>query len=637
MATKTKNHAHSVTLSWRHLGLPLGVLLLAYTARVLTLEAQSFWLDEFYAVWFIDRPFMETARIIINPRNNGPLYFLLLWPWYRLAGPSDFAVRYLSTLGSILTISALWQLGKQWFDRRTAGVAALLMALSPFAIWFGQEAKMYALHMLLATFSTLLLTLALQRSRWWLWAAYGVSINLLGYSHFFGAFAIAAQGVVALLTAHDGHRRRAYVLTMFLVALPYLPVVRFALQVFPELEIVDPSKQFVPPLAGIRDILIGFSARVKPPQLADGLLGGVVVLLVFGCLAAWRRQWQRGAQLTGLLTLPIVFFYMVAFKLRVFAPKYLSATFPFFILAAAIAVTTLAEWKRTVGLVLMATLLLGAGRAHVRDLTQPAVQRTDWRYAATYLEEHATEDDVIVTYVDYIDRLLKYYYDGGLPIEPYPYDPATPELLYDELEGENYHTLWLVLSHDRVYAPNHRLVDAARERYPQITGQYPTQGQIQILGFNMRWRHSQLPEDVEPFDFDLGTGLTLRGYQVDAKRLRATEAVSHPPSNWIHVTTYWQRTEATCQPGQTPVAMLEDANGAIWGRALDRSPTIFDRDPPCQWPDDALVEAHFDVNLNPATPPGLYQLTLILENAEGQRLPHALTAPLTEIEILPTP
>lgn len=624
-----------MTQPWRRLGLPLGILLLAYALRVLTLEAQSFWLDEFYAVWFIDRPFMETVRIIINPRNNGPLFFLLLWPWYRLAGPSDFAVRYLSALSSVVTVGALWQLSRQWFDRRTANVAALLIALSPFAIWFGQEAKMYALHMLLATLSTLLLTLALQRNRWWLWAGYGVSINLLGYSHFFGAFAIAAQGIVTLVTAHDGRRRGAYILTMLLVALPYLPVVRFALQVFPELEIIDPSKQFVPPLAGIRDILIGFSARMEPPQLADGLLGGVVVLLVFGCLAAWRRQWQRGVQLIGLLALPIVFFYAVAFKLRVFAPKYLSATFPFFILTSAIAVTTLAKWKRAVGIVLMATLLLGAARAHLRDLTQPAVQRTDWRYAAAYLEEHATEDDVIVTYVDYIDRLLKYYYNGELPIQPYPYDPATPELLYDELEDEDYHTLWLVLSHDRVYAPNHRLIDVARERYPQITGQYPTQGQIQIVGFTMQWRHRDLPARAQPLTVDFGTGLALRGYHVDQTRLPATEAVSHPPSNWIHVTTYWQRTGAACQPGQRPAALLSDAGGAVWGRALERSPAVFERDPPCQWPEDALIEAHFDVNLNPATPVGAYQLVIALEDAEGERLPETPVTPLTAIEIVP--
>ena len=635
MATTTKTDQRSITLRWRRLGLPLGIIFLAYVLRTVTLDIQSFWLDEFYAVWFIDRPFMETLRIIINPRNNGPLFFLLLWPWYRLAGPSDFAVRYLSTLSSALTVGALWQLGKQWFDRRTAGVAALLITLSPFAIWFGQEAKMYALHMLLATLSTLLLTLALQRNRWWRWVGYGVSINLLGYSHFFGAFAIAAQGIVALITARDGRRRRAYLITMLLVALPYLPVVRFALQIFPNLEIVDPSKRYVPPLDGIRELLIGYSARVAPPRLVDGLLAGVVVLVVFGCLAAWRRQWRQGVRLVSLLTLPIAFFYTVAFKLRVFAPKYLSATFPFFVLTLAVAVTTLARWKRDLGLLLLAALALGAGRAHLRDLTQPAVQRTDWRYVAAYLEEHATEDDVIVTYVDYIDRLLRYYYTGDLPIRAYPYDPATPELLYDELESEGYHALWLVLSHDRIFAPNHRLIDAARARYPQITGQYPTQGQIQLLGFTMRWRHRGLPDRAQPVKLDGGTGLTLRGYHVDQRRLPATEAISHPPSNWLHVTTYWQRTEAACQPDQRPVVLLTDAGGAVWGRALERSPTVFERDPPCQWPEEAVVEAHFDVNLNPATPAGPYQLVMTVEDTEGRRLPDAPVTPLAAVEIVP--
>jgi hypothetical protein len=101
------------------------------------------------------------------------------------------------------------------------------------------------------------------------------------------------------------------------------------------------------------------------------------------------------------------------------------------------------------------------------------------------------------------------------------------------------------------------------------------------------------------------------------------------------VTTYWQRTGAACQPGQRPAALLSDAGGAVWGRALERSPTVFERDPPCQWPEDALIEAHFDVNLNPATPVGAYQLVIALEDAEGERLPETPVTPLTAIEIVP--
>lgn len=617
--------------------------MLAYLLRTASLNVQSFWLDEFYAVWFIDRPFVEALRIIITPDNNGPLYFLLLWPWHRLAGGSDFAVRHLSTLFSVLTVGTLWQLGRHWFNRRVGAWAALLFTLSPFAIWFGQEAKMYALYMFLTTLSTLLLTRALRpQGRWWDWLSYGIVINLLGYSHFFGAFAIAAQGIAALWVPGNNWRKRgAYLLTMVLVALPYLPVVRFALRVLSTLNITDPSKRFVPPGKGLRTLLTAYALRREPGQLPRWALLLIGLLLILGLVEAWRRGWRKGLWMTSMLCLPFIFFYAVAFRLRVFAPKYLGAIFPFFVLTIALVIEGVRRVHWVPALLCAALLLAPLGHAHLQDLTDPQFQRTDWRYVADYLEKHARPNDVIVTYVDYVDRLLRRYYDGPTEIRAYPYDPATPELLYDEFEDEERNNLWLILHHDRVYAPDHRLIEVAQARYPQITGHFPTRGQIRLLGFNMDWRHDSLPDPATGCNYRFANGLALEGYTVVEDSLPPTERVAHPPSNWIPVTTYWGTWTQPDRTDQEPVLLLVGPQGGIWGRSLERRPTVFDQDPPANWPGNALVEVHYDVNLNPVTPPGTYQLVVAFETENGE-VPlednESTTRPvLQEIEILPVP
>jgi hypothetical protein len=68
----------------------------------------------------------------------------------------------------------------------------------------------------------------------------------------------------------------------------------------------------------------------------------------------------------------------------------------------------------------------------------------------------------------------------------------------------------------------------------------------------------------------------------------------------------------------------------IWGASLERTNHALDLLPPTQWQslEDgvAIIRHDLDVNLNPATPPGRYQLVVGLHGYEEQY-------PLGEVEI----
>ncbi|MGC9521872.1 MAG: glycosyltransferase family 39 protein [Anaerolineae bacterium] len=611
----------------RRIWIAFGTVLLAYLLRTVTLDWQSFWIDEVQAFYFIDQPFLETARMIIGPEENGPLYFLLLWGWRRLTGPSDFAIRYLSDLLSVLTVATTWALARTWFGRRVAALTALLLAISPFAIWFGQEAKMYALHMLLASATTLILVKAEAAARlgrrctWPLWLAYGIGINLLGYSHFFGAFTIAAQGIILIAT--NLRRPRVwvrYALTIAIVAVPYLPVVRFAMRILPNFRIEDISKGFVSLPHMVQEFASEYTLRVSRIYVSGiGWLTIVTaVALILGIVRAWQCSWRRGIWVTGLLVLPVALFYPVSFWVPVFSPKYLSATFLVFTLALALALDLLARVWRPLMWVGLTALIACNGWANIRILTDPYYQRTDFRAATDYIDAHAKADDAIVTYAHYVDRAIKRYYGGGIPVYRFQADAYKPEVYYQGWleEEKGHHTLWLVLHQDQAMAPHNRLREAANALYPQITGVYPNNGQIAVLGYSLDWRHGSLPSEVSPIEAAFSNGLVLVGYEVDSTELRATDKLYHPPSNWLHVTTYWRRGDSVSQSA-TPFVRLVDQQGGIWGGELQRPPTVFDFDPPEGWDPDAIVEAHYDVNLNPVTPPGTYRLIVGQQSEDG--------------------
>ena len=76
----------------------LALVLVAYSLRVTGLDRQSLWRDEVDAIYFAVRALGDTLAMFTAAAQNGPLYFLLLRPWFFLAGTSEFVLRYPSVL-----------------------------------------------------------------------------------------------------------------------------------------------------------------------------------------------------------------------------------------------------------------------------------------------------------------------------------------------------------------------------------------------------------------------------------------------------------------------------------------------------------------------------------------------------------
>ena len=141
----------------RTLFMLLGLTGLAFALRVIQLDGQSLWRDEVDAIRFATQPLPDLLAMFRKPGENGPLFFLGLRPWLAVAGQSEFALRFPSALAGTLAVPTLYVLVRRLTAGfgRTAGrgrvstaialVAALLMATAPYLVWYGQEAKMYAL------------------------------------------------------------------------------------------------------------------------------------------------------------------------------------------------------------------------------------------------------------------------------------------------------------------------------------------------------------------------------------------------------------------------------------------------------------------------------------------------------------
>ncbi|MBP8972670.1 MAG: glycosyltransferase family 39 protein [Anaerolineae bacterium] len=131
---------------------PLIVLLLAFAVRFHFLERQSLWNDEGNSLRLAQRSvpdLLDAAGRDIHP----PGYYLVLKGWIALAGESEFGLRALSALQGVLTVAVTMALGRTLFGGATGALAGLFVALSPFAVTYSQETRMYAQLALLSAAS----------------------------------------------------------------------------------------------------------------------------------------------------------------------------------------------------------------------------------------------------------------------------------------------------------------------------------------------------------------------------------------------------------------------------------------------------------------------------------------------------
>ncbi|MGE3483079.1 MAG: glycosyltransferase family 39 protein, partial [Gammaproteobacteria bacterium] len=140
------------------------LLALAAALRFAWLGHASLWIDELFSVHWaqLDLAFLlgEGARTETNP----PTYYVLLQGWMKLAGMTEGAIRALSVLVSMATVLVVYALGRVMWDRATAVLAGVLLAVNPVSVMFAQEARAHALSALLNGLALLLFVISSHHS-----------------------------------------------------------------------------------------------------------------------------------------------------------------------------------------------------------------------------------------------------------------------------------------------------------------------------------------------------------------------------------------------------------------------------------------------------------------------------------------
>jgi hypothetical protein len=126
--------------------------------------------------------------------NGMPLFLLMTWLLARL-GDSEALLRLPWVLAGTLAVVAVYLLGRRLCGERAGVVSALLTTLVPFSAWYSQEARAYALFMLLTTLQMLFALTSIKRGRWFDWLGLAAFTSLDLYTPYLALAPTAAVAV----------------------------------------------------------------------------------------------------------------------------------------------------------------------------------------------------------------------------------------------------------------------------------------------------------------------------------------------------------------------------------------------------------------------------------------------------------
>jgi 4-amino-4-deoxy-L-arabinose transferase-like glycosyltransferase len=312
----------------------VALALLAFALRAWGLAAQSLWSDEDIT---LDRARLPLGELLANlPVEHPPGYFLLMSAWTRLAGDGDYALRFPSLVAGVLTVLFGGYVATRLVGRRAGWLTGLLLAVNPFLVWYGQEARMYAplAALSLAALACVLHAETARRPLGW-WVAAGVATALTVYTHYYGALLVLVLGAWAILdlVRRDRAATRGWLAAGATAALLFLPWLPRALGVFsfpgwrePQVLGDIPGIVLSAWSAGTTEVL-GIAGWVTLLYVGLALVGMYALLRVgirTDSVGAWRACLYFG--------LPLLAMTLVVIKTQDFHPRYFFAALPAFYL-----------------------------------------------------------------------------------------------------------------------------------------------------------------------------------------------------------------------------------------------------------------------------------------------------------------
>ncbi len=384
------------------------VLFVAFVIRAVSLDFQGLWRDEVDQWRFALSPLKEMFSRFTESGWNGPLFSPLLRIWILGVGESVYAMRYLSLLCGVITVSLIYILSQRLFNTKVAFWSACLCALSPYLVWYAQEIKMYTWVPMLIVLALYGLERACVKPSWMWWSVTLIATCLAFYSHILAALVVPVLILWFMLSPY--RNKKAWVggaAVLTLLTLPYIPLLVWQLPIFMTARDTGyPAYTFTEMTTAL---ITGWTTGIYSGSWTGGMASKSTMFLLsaLAVLGMVGKNWVQTGKLLVWLLFPFTVLWFVSLRSPMFTDRYLIWSAPAFYLFIAVGITKLAsidrKWMWGLGFIVLLSLcppLLSQSRYPIKPQFNRAVE---------FLMDQNTADGLILFQIPYNAHVFNYY------------------------------------------------------------------------------------------------------------------------------------------------------------------------------------------------------------------------------------
>jgi len=453
------------------------------------LDAKNLWWDESLSLqraeadlWTLLRGLlvMYDGLTSLPTVDQHPFFsFLLQGTLLRLADNNgEFILRFISVMAATILVplaytTVLYFVKRNVLPSTAQYWSALMAAISPFFLWYGQEARPYALWALLTLLSTYLLLWAtdpmakvttLSKRRL---VPYSLILICLITTHYYSLLLLPVHACLLYLYFYQQNRKSAIITAGILSAVGLLigGLILWMKMSYGwggnfqsvELDILFPDL--------LNAFSLGLSVDINKVWWLDVLYGLIALIGVLFAIRSKHTLKQQGWVIGAMMIVPMLALWLI----NLYQPAYMNARHltligSGYLLALGSGLGLLWHYQKWLTGLVVSIMITGAGYSTFNYFTQEESAKDDYTSLGQYLDGRLMAGDVVLLRPPFSWRIFRYYLPieaidqanrAGLDIAHYgmPLLGGDWENTYRQLDTltQQYQRIWLITSGTHPY------------------------------------------------------------------------------------------------------------------------------------------------------------------------------------------